>query len=94
MEVSEVLNFTEINATSTFLSTVYLLAIATHPSLPSLLYALYGSSYLDGIYNYYVLQTWNTERTGQTLLFNTTIEDLIICTTDLCNMEVSIYLSR
>lgn len=60
MEVSEVLNFTEINTTSTFLSTVYLLAMATHPSLPNLLYALYGSSYAYGSFNYYILQTWNT----------------------------------
>lgn len=43
-----------------FLSTVSLLAMATHPLAANILYALYGSEPESTKYNSYVLQTWKT----------------------------------
>lgn len=78
MEVASPLNYAYMNDTAALalvLSAVQIIAMANHPSLPHLLYTLYGtgsSSFSSG-YTQYVLQTWDVQATGRTILANVSL---------------------
>ena len=44
------------------LTTIQLLAIATHPTSTGLLYSLFGLNAKEGLYSSYQLQLWETKR--------------------------------
>ena len=72
-----------LDVNATFLANVFLLAMATHPTAPKLLYALYGNTYNTSTSNYnsYHLLTWRALDTSSThtLVSNITLANNIDC---------------
>ena len=77
-----------------YLVTVQLLAMATHPTAPLILYTLYGAqdNATNG-YQQFQLQTWFSSSQEHQLLSNRTLTDSFVCTPN-CRLEVPVPIWR